>query len=295
MENYVLSGCSTADLTMEDFKTRNISCLNYHFSINDVEYIDDMGETLPFSKFYQMMRDGAETKTWQINSSEFCEYFRPFLEAGKNIMHVTLSSGLSGVYNSALLAAEELSKEFPDRKIYIVDSLGASSGYGLLLIKMAELRDKGMSAADLYNWAVENRLKVRHEFFSTDLTFYIKGGRISKTSGMVGTLLGICPLLDMNNIGKLVPRKKVRTKKKVMSEIVSLMEQRAVGGTDYSDKCFICHSDCLEDAEVVKALLKDKFKNIDGDINIYNIGTTIGSHSGPGTLAIFYFGSEREE
>ena len=293
MGDYILSGCSTADLTTEQFNERNIKCLNYHFSIDGVEYIDDMGKTLPYSEFYQMMRDGADTKTWQVNSSEFCDYFRPFLESGNDIVHVTLSSGLSGVYNSALLAASELSEEYPDRKIYIVDSLGASSGYGLLLDKMADLRDEGMPAEDLYNWANENRLNMRYEFFSTDLTFYIKGGRISKTSGMVGTLLGICPLLDMNYEGKLVPRKKVRTKKKVISEIVSLMQQRAVNGLEYNDKCYICHSDCIDDANILKNLIKEKFKNIKGDINIYSIGTTIGSHSGPGTIAVFYWGAKR--
>lgn len=293
MGNYILSGCSTVDLTMEHLESKNIKCIFNRYSIDGVEYDDDFGQSLSYSDFYKAMRDGADTKTWQINSAEFSDYFRPFLEKNLDIVHVTLSSGLSGLYNSAVFAAEELAQEYPDRKIYIVDSLGASSGYGMILDKMADLRDSGMSAEDLCKWAVENRLKMRHEFFSTDLTFYIKGGRVSKTSGMVGTLLGICPLLDVDVSGKLVPRKKVRTKKKVISEIVNLMEERAQDGLDYSDKCYICHSDCLEDAETVKALIKERFPKLKEDINIYSIGTTIGSHTGPGTMAIFYWGSER--
>ena len=292
MSNYILSGCSVADLSIEDFEKRNINCIYYHYTLGGTEYIDDMGKSLSHKEFYRRMLAGEDTKTWQINSMQFCDEFRPILEKGLDIVHVTLSSGLSGVYNSAVMAAEMLKEEFPERNIYIVDSLGASTGYGVILEKMAELRDNGMSAKDLADWAKENVLRLHYEFTSTDLTFYIKGGRISKTSGMVGTLLGICPLMDMDNVGKLVPRKKVRTKKKVINEIVSLMEQRADNGLMYNDQCFICHSDDIEDAEYMKKLVLDKFVNVK-EIPIYSIGTVIGSHSGPGTLALFYWGEKR--
>lgn len=293
MVNYVLCGGSTADLTCEHFKRREIELICFHYSIDEQEYVDDMGQSLSFSDFYQAMRDGGETRTWQLNSEDYSEFFRPYLAEGRDIVYVSLSSGLSGTYNSACLAAEELMQEFPDRHIWIIDSLGASSGYGMLLDDLADLRDAGASAEELYNYAMDNRLKIHHWFFSTDLTFYIKGGRISKTSGMVGTLLGICPLLNMNSEGKLIPRQKVRTKRKVMAEIVNKMAEHADGGEEYSGKCYVCHSDCYDDAKSLAETVAARFPNISGDVEIYDIGTTIGSHSGPGTVALFFHGDER--
>lgn len=295
MNQYILSCCSTADLTKEHFQKRNISYICFHFELDGRQYLDDLGESVPFDQFYQAMADGAETKTSQINAEEFIEYFEPFLKEGKDIVHVTLSTGLSGVYNSACIAREELSERYPDRKIYIIDSLGASSGYGLLMDRLADLRDEGMSAFDLANWAEENKLKMHHWFFSTDLTFYVKGGRISKTSGFVGNLLNICPLLNMSFDGKLIPRYKIRTKKKVYAAIVDKMAEFADGGADYSGKCYLCHSACYEDAKAVADLVKARFPKINGDIEIYSVGTTIGSHTGPGTVALFFWGARRED
>ena len=295
MGNYILSCCSMIDLTKKQIEDRDIKVIFGHYSLDEKEYRDDFGETISYKDFYQAMVDGADTKTWQINSTEFAEHFEQFVSQGYDVVHLSLSSGLSGTFNSASYAAEQVNEKYPDRHVYVIDSLGASSGYGMIIDKMADLRDEGMAAEDLVKWVEENRLKMRYEFFSTDLTFYIKGGRVSKASGMVGTLLGICPLLDVDIYGKLIPRKKVRTKKKVMTEIVKLMEERAQNGYDYSDKCYICHSDCLEDAEAVKALIKEKFPKIKGDVEIYDIGTSIGSHTGPGTAAIFYWGSDRTE
>ncbi len=293
MANYVISGCSTADLSPEHFKARDIKYLCFHYSLDDVPYLDDLGQTMPFSEFYQRLRDGAEPKTWQVNETEYVEYFTPFLEDGKDIVHITISSGLSGTYNSAMLAKSELEEKYPDRKIYIIDSLGASSGYGLILDTLADMRDAGKTAEELCEFVEKKRLNMHHWFFSTDLTFYIKGGRVSKTAGMVGTLLGICPLLDMNTEGKLIPRQKIRSKRKVITEIVNKMEEHAEGGLDYSGKCYICHSDCIDDAMAIKTLIEERFKNINGEIKIYSIGTTIGSHSGPGTCAVFFWGDDR--
>ena len=295
MADFILSCCSTADLTDEHFKSRDINYICFHFSLDGKQYSDDLGKTIPFDKFYKAMADGADTATSQVNVDEYIEYFTPFLEAGKDILHVTLSSGLSGTINSARIAKEELAEKYPDRKIYIVDSLGAASGYGLLMDKLADLRDSGMSIDEVKDWAEENRLKLHHWFFSTDLTFFIKGGRVSKVSGWFGTVLKICPLLDMDNLGHLVPRFKVREKKRVIVEIVNKMEQFAEGGLDYNGKCYISHSACYEDARAVADLIESKFPSLNGKVEIYNIGTTIGSHTGPGTVALFFWGSERKE
>lgn len=294
MNSYILSCCSTADLTKEHFQKRNISYICFHFELNGKEYLDDLGDSIPFDQFYEAMQQGADTKTSQVNAEEFIDYFETFLKEGKDIVHVTLSSGISGVYNSSCIAKNELEEKYPDRKIYVIDSLNASSGYGLLMDQMADLRDKGFSAADLAAWAEENKQTFHSWFFSTDLTFYVKGGRISKTSGFVGNLLNICPLLNMNREGKLIPRFKIRTKKKAISAIVEQMKTYAKDGVNYSGKCYISNSACEADAKAVAVLVKETFPNIDGEILINSVGTTIGSHTGPGTIALFFWGQQRE-
>lgn len=243
--------------------------------------------------FYKAMSEGADTKTSQINADEYEKYFEGFLKQGKDLLHVTLSSGISGTINSALIAADNLKEKYPDRKIYIIDSLAASSGYGLLMDKVADLKDAGMGIDELKNWIEDNKLRVNHWFFTTDLTFFIKGGRVSKVSGFVGNLLNICPLLNVDYQGKLIPREKIRTKKKVIAETVNKMVLNADNGTDYSDKCYISMSACIEDAQAVAKLVEEKFPKLNGKVLINNIGTTIGSHTGPGTVALFFWGEKR--
>ena len=290
---YILSCCSTADLSEEHFRNRDIHYICFHYELNGVQYPDDLGKTMPFDKFYAAMAAGAETKTSQVNVEEFIAYFTPMLEAGQDILHVCLSSGISGVYNSANAAKAELEKQFPDRKILILDSLGASSGYGLFMDKLADLRDQGMEIDELYRWAEEHRLELHHWFFSTDLTYYVKGGRISKASGWFGTVLKICPLLNMDNLGRLIPRYKIRTKAKVIEAIVQKMEEHAQNGRAYSGKCYISNSDCLEDARAVADRIEARFPKLSGKVEIYSVGTTIGSHTGPGTVALFFWGDKR--
>ena len=293
MSDYILSCCSTADLSKEHFDRRGIHYVCFHYMLNDVSYPDDLGQSIAFEDFYRMMAEGADTKTSQVNVAEFIDYFTPFLKEGKDILHVSLSSGLSGSVNSARTAAEMLSEEYPDRKIYVVDSLGASSGYGLIMETLADMRDEGKSLDELHDWIEANKLRLHHWFFSTDLTFYVKGGRVSKASGFFGTMLNICPLLNMDNLGRLIPREKIRTKKKVIKTIVDRMEECADDGLDYSGKCFISQSACVEDAKAVAALVEERFPKLNGKVEINYIGTTIGSHTGPGTVALFFWGKER--
>ena len=294
MANYVLSCCSTADLTKEHFENRDIHYICFHYKLDGVDYPDDLGQTIQFEDFYKKMDEGAETSTSQVNVSEYVEYFSQFLEEGKDILHVSLSSGISGTYNSAVNAALIARERYPERKIYIVDSLGASSGYGLLMDKLADLRDSGIGIDEVHDWAEEHKLELNHWFFSTDLKFYIKGGRISKTAGTIGTILGICPLLNMDNEGRLIPRAKIRSKRKVMQEIVKRMEENADDGLDYSGKCYISQSACMDAAEEVAKLVEERFPKLCGKVEINYVGTTIGSHTGPGTVALFFWGKKRE-
>ena len=295
MADYILSCCSTADLSREHFAARDISYICFHYELDGKQYADDLGQSMPFDKFYQAMANGAQTKTSQINAAEFIDYFTPFLEAGKDVLHVCLSSGISGVYNSACMARDELSEKFPERKIYVVDSLGASSGYGLLMDRLADLRDEGKSIDEVRDWAEANKLRVHHWFFSTDLTFYVRGGRISRAAGWFGTALNICPLLNMDNLGRLIPRFKIRGKKRVIAEIEKKMEAFAEDRLNYSGKCFISNSACEEDARAVAGIIESRFAKLNGKVEINSIGTTIGSHTGPGTVALFFFGDERKD
>ncbi|PWL50007.1 MAG: DegV family protein [Clostridiales bacterium] len=293
MNPFVLSCCSTADLSKEHLERRDIPYVCFHYTLDDVQYADDLGVTMPSDKFYAAMANGAIAKTSQVNLSEYMAYFTQFLEQGKDILHLTLSSGISGSYNSAMSAAMIAREQYPDRKIYVVDSLGASSGFGLMMETLADLRDGGMGIDELYQWIEANKLRLHHWFFSTDLTYYVRGGRISKAAGMFGSLLNICPLLNMDNLGRLIPRSKLRGKPRVIAEIVNRMEQFAENGTGYTGKCFISHSACYEDARKVADLVEERFPKLNGKVLINNIGTTIGSHTGPGTVALFFWGEER--
>lgn len=295
MNDYIITCCSTADMTKKYFEEKGIPYACFHFNINGTEYPDDLGQTVPFKDFYQRIREGAMPTTSQVNAESFMEMFEPYLKEGKDILHISLSSGLSGAYNSACIARDELMEKYPERKIMCVDSLGASSGYGLIVDTVAEMKEKGASIDEIYTWLEDHKLNMHHWFFTTDLSHYLRGGRITASSAFFGTILGICPLMNMNFDGKLIPRKKVRGKKHVIAETVQMMEEHADGGLNYSGKCFISNSDCYEDAKAVAELVEKRFPELNGKVMINSIGTVIGSHTGPGTVALFFWGDKRTD
>jgi DegV family protein with EDD domain len=295
MKNYILTCCSTADMTNEYFKKRDIPYVCFHFLIDDKEYPDDLGATMPFDTFYEKIKNGAMPTTSQVNTDQFINFFEPFLKEGNDILHISLSSGLSGSYDSACIARKLLEEKYPDRKLLIIDSLGASSGYGLLMDAVADMRDQGAGIDETFEWAEEHKLNIHHWFFSTDLSHLKRGGRVSSSSAFVGTLLNICPLMNMNHLGQLIPRKKIRGKKNVIHEIVNMMKVHAENGLGYMKKCFISNSLCVEDAKAVAGLVEQSFKSLNGPALINSIGTVIGSHTGPGTVALFFFGDKRTD
>ena len=295
MENFILSCCSTADLSKEHFIQRNISYICFHFELDGKEYKDDLGESMSFENFYNAMKNGASTKTSQVNVAEYEEYFEKFLKEGKDILHVCLSSGISGSYNSANIARDILLEKYSDRKIYVVDSLCAASGFGLLMDQAADLRDSGMSIDEVHKWIEENRMKLHHWVMVTDLTYLIRGGRVSKAAGVIGGVLNICPIICVDQSGKLSVVQKVRTKRKAIETVAKKMEQYANDGLEYDGKCYICHSACYEDAKAVADLVESHFPRLNGKVLINSIGTTIGSHTGPGTVALFFWGEERQQ
>ena len=293
MPEFILTCCSTVDLSNEHLRKREIPYVCFHFTLDGKEYLDDLGQTISFEEFYRRVAAGAMPTTSQVNVGQYTDFFTPFLLEGKDILHISLSSGLSGSYNSALLARDELLHQFPERKIIIVDSLGASSGYGLLTDMAADMRDEGVTLEQVHAWVEANKLNIHHWFFSTDLTHLARGGRLSASSALVGNFLHICPLMNMDDAGKLVPRAKVRGKKYVIAELVHRMEEHAQGGVDYSGKCFISNSACYEDALQVADLIEERFPMVKRPILINSVGTAIGSHTGPGTVALFFLGDRR--
>lgn len=292
--DYILSCSSTADLGKDYLDKRGVPFARFTFNMDGKDYEDD-GIAYPIDDFYKAIRNGAKPTTSQVNVEKYTELFEPFLKEGKDILHLTLSSGISGTYNSAVIAADDLREKYPERKIYIVDSLDASSGYGLLVDTAKDLKDSGMGIDELYKWVLENRLKVNHWVMTGDLTHLYRGGRISATSMLMGNLLNICPLIRVDAGGKLAPFDKIRGKKKAIKALVDKMEEACENGTAYDDKCFIAHSDCLEDAKELKNEVEERFPALKGKTRIFNIGTVIGSHTGPGTVVVFHYGKARTD
>ena len=285
MSEYKITCCSTADMPASYFEERDLPYVCFQYRMDGVEYPDDLGKTMPFAEFYDRISKGAEPTTAQVNAQQYMDFFEPILKEGKDILHFTLSGGISGSVNSA---------NIPERKIIVIDSLAASSGFGMLVDAALDKQEEGLSLEENAAWAEENKNKLHHWFFSTDLTSFIRGGRISKVSGLVGQALNICPLMNVNSEGKLIPRNKYRGKKQVIREMVKRMEQHAQGGLSYNGKCFMSCSACEEDARKVADMIEEKFPNLNGKVRINSIGTVIGAHTGPGTVALFFWGDERE-
>ncbi|MBP5529586.1 MAG: DegV family protein [Lachnospiraceae bacterium] len=294
MEKYLLTCDTAVDLNLEYLKSKNIPFVSFHYNLDGQDYTDDLGVTLSYEEFYKKIDAGSMPVTSQVNIADSIDFFESFLKEGYDILHLAFSSGLSGTFNSAYNAAEELKEKYPDRKIVVIDSLAASSGYGLLLDEMIELKENGATLEELTAFAEENKLKVQHWFYTTDLTHFKRGGRISATACAIGNFLNLCPLMNVDAEGKLAVQYKIKGKKKAAKEAVAKMLENCDGGENYSGRCFISNSGCLEDAEYLAGLLKETFPNIKGGVKIFDIGTIIGTHTGRGTVALFFFGKKRE-
>jgi DegV family protein with EDD domain len=292
MSDFVLSCCSTADLSNEWYAKRDIKKVCFHLTVGDTEYDDNMGVTITQEKMFKEMLAGANAYSSQVSTGEYVAFFEPFLKEGKDILHVTLSSGISGTINSAQVAKADLEEKYPDRKIMILDSLCGSSGYGMLVDMMADKRDEGASMEEVYAYGEANRLNVHHLVLSTDLTFLIKGGRVKPAAGALGKMLNICPFVEVARDGSLSVTEKVRTKKKAVQRLVDIMEERSLTGTEYDGKCFICYTD-RELGEQVKGLVEERFPHLKGKIEMFLTGGVISVHLGPGTVVLFMTGKER--
>lgn len=291
-QNFILSCESTVDFPYSYVSERNIPVIFYSYTVDGVDYVDDMQrspETLP--KFYAMLDEGKMPTTTQLNTFKYLEFFEEQLKKG-DLLHITFGTGMTKSYQNALVAAEELREKYPDRKIIVVDSLCSSLGYGMLVDTAADMRDSGHTMEEIENWLIANRQKVHHQFYSTELKHYRRSGRMSGATAMIATILGICPIMRLDDQGKIIAYSKARGKANAIKTTVDTMEAHAQDGKNYSGKCFICHSNCPQDAEKTREAVLERFTNLK-DIRICEIGTIIASHCGPGTVAVFFYGDER--
>ncbi len=291
---YVITCCTSVDLEESYLVENGVRYIPFHFELDGVPHVDDLGRTLPYSELYEAIRNGAVSHTSQINIMEYYSFFKSIFEEGYDVLHITLSGGLSGSVNSAQNAAAMLADEFPERVLKIVDSVNASSGHGILVEWAVEHKNAGMSIEENATLLESERMNIQAWFFTTTLKYLIRGGRVSKAAGLIGETLGICPLLMIDAEGKLIPMEKVRTKKKVALALLDRMLSVTENGADYSGPCHVCHSDCKEDADTMIALIESRFPNLIGKIKLHEVGTIIGSHTGPGTIGVFFRGVRKD-
>ena len=290
MNKFMITTDTTSDLPAEYIKEHNIGIMSLTYTLEDVTY--DWEHPMDVKEFYKKMREGSLPTTSQVNPEIAKEIFTEI--ANKNdsdILHIAFSSGLSGSYNSAQIAADELAEEGFAHKIIVIDSLCASLGEGLLVHKAVQKMEAGESLDATAQWVEENKLHLVHNFTVDDLFHLYRGGRVSKTTAVIGSIVNIKPLLHVDNDGHLIPLSKVRGRKKSLIALVDSMEKQMGAYRDQNDIVFISHGDCIEDAQFVADHIKERF-GIDNFLINY-VGSTIGAHSGPGTVALFYMGEAR--
>ena len=289
MSEYVITTDNNSDLPEKYLKDHGVGCMYLSYSMDGKNYTHE--NFLPEHEFYEAMRNGSMPTTAQVNPENAKALLEPYLKEGKDILHIAFSSGLSGTYNSSRIAAEELMEEYPDRKIIVVDSLSASLGQGLLVWLAQQKKELGQTLEDVADWVEKNKLKMVHLFTVDDLNHLYRGGRVSRTTAIVGSMLNIKPVLHVDNEGKLTAIGKVRGRKKALQELVKLMDEKIGSFGADCDTIFISHGDCEQDAQYVAAKVKEKY-NIK-NIIINQVCATIGAHSGPGTMALFFVGDVR--
>ena len=290
---FILSSESTVDLPYSHMAERDIPIIFYYYTVNDVDYVDDMGrdpEARP--NFYRMLDEGAVPSTSLINQQRYTDFFEELLQKG-DVLHIAFTSGQSSSVRNALAVAEELQEKYPDRTIKVVDSLCSSSGMGQIVDYIADMADAGCTLDEAYEWALANRNKFHHQFFTSNMTQFRRTGRVSGPTAAIATILNICPIMRLDDGGRIISYSKVRGKKRAVAETVSEMKKHAINGTDYDGKCYICNSNCIEDARMLETAIEEEFPNLRGKIVMCDIGTIIASHSGPGTVAVFFMGDER--
>ncbi|MDD3217857.1 MAG: DegV family protein [Lachnospiraceae bacterium] len=289
MREFVITTDNNADLPDSYYTEHQVGCVSLTYTLEGETY--DNKTALPVHEFYEKMRNGSMPTTAQVNPESARALMEPYLKEGKDILHLAFSSGLSGSYNSARIAGEELKEEYPEAKIVVIDSLCASLGQGLFVHKAVQMKEQGKTMDEIIAWLDEHKLNFSHVFTVDDLNHLYRGGRVSKATAVFGTMINIKPLLHVDNEGHLIAVGKTRGRKKSLHCLVDMMEERIGSYRDKNDIFFISHGDCPEEAEYVAKLVRERFGIQDCLINA--VGATIGAHSGPGTMALFFLGDKR--
>ncbi len=289
MKEFVITTDNMADLPSSYYEENQIPYMFLTYTMDGVTYHRE--NQLSSGEFYRRMREGSMPTTSQVNAEEAKELWRPWLEKGYDVLHIAFSSGLSGTYNSCRLAADELKEEYPDGTVRVIDSLCASLGQGLYVDKAVRMKSEGKTMEEIAGWLEEKKLNLCHVFTVDDLFHLHRGGRVSKMTAVLGTMINIKPVLHVDDEGHLIAVGKVRGRKRSLIKLVDMMEERLADCSENNDRVFISHGDCLEDAQFVARLVRERF-GIE-DILINPVGATIGAHSGPGTMALFFLGKYR--
>lgn len=290
MKNYVITTDTTTDLPAEYVAEHHLGMMSLTYTLEGNTY--NWENPLPTKEFYDTMRTGSLPTTSQVNPEEAAALFERIIqEQDADILHIAFSSGLSGSYNSSRIAAEELAEKYPNNRIVVIDSLCASLGEGLFVHKAVMMKEQGATLDEAAAWLEENKLNLVHNFTVDDLFHLYRGGRVSKTAAFVGTVINLKPILHVDNDGHLIPLAKIRGRKKSLIALVDSMEKQIGSWRDKNDIIFISHGDCLEDAQYVADLIRERFGYDTFLINY--VGPTIGAHTGPGVVALFYMGDYR--
>ena len=287
MRDYIITVNSTVDTGKEWLKERNVPVIPLKYTIDGQEYTDMYG--LSDKEFFQKLREGKMSVTSQINPEEAKEMLEPYVKEGKDVLHLAFSSALSGTCNSMKIAAEELQEEYPEAKVIVVDTLCACMGEAMLLYYALKQKEAGKTIEEVAQWVEENKLHVCHNVTVDDLFHLHRGGRVSKTAAVLGTMVKVKPIIHMDDNGALQVIGKERGRKKSLHKIVDMAVERSKGWDN--EIVMITHGDCLEDAEYVAKLVREKM-GVE-NVFIHNIGTVIGSHTGPGVVATFCMGNKR--
>lgn len=280
---------NTADLPAEYLKEHGIGCINLSYILDGETY--GQGKELEPKAFFDMMRAGKMPTTSQLNPEEAKIYFEKEIQTSKEILCLSFSSGLSGSYQSTKIAAEEVMKEHPDCRIVVIDSLCASIGEGLFVYKAEQLREQGKSLDEVAKWLEQHKLNFVHVFTVDDLFHLYRGGRVSRTTAVIGTLAGIKPLLHVNNEGRLINIGKVRGRKKALTALVDYMGEKIANYDGENDMVMISHGDAEEDALKLRDMVRERFGIENFCIN--SLGPVIGAHTGPGMVGLFFMGESR--
>ena len=294
--NYIISCESTTDIEYSYFEKRNIPVLFYHYTLDGKELEDNMGRNINnLDEFYEKISKGILPTTSQINEYTYLEFFDKLAKSGKPVLHINFGSGMTPSVNNAISAAKQINEKYAEERITVIDSYCSCGGYGLLVTLAYDMMTSGKSLAETKAATQKLAVRIHHQFFSTDMKFFRRSGRVSGTAATVASILGICPIMRLNFDGKIVAYDKVRGKKKALQFTLDEMVAHAENGKNYDGPCFINHSNCYSDAEKLKSDVEKTFPKLKGKVVIRDIGNIVAAHCGPGTVAIFFIGDVREK